>query len=106
MSRLIPTSQELFALIRSKPRVMILFYAAWCPFSRAFLPCFEESASDRDMARVLVDDVKEAADAFRVEVYPTILYFENGSLAKRLDGRAGVGLSESQLQDFISVCRI
>jgi thioredoxin-like negative regulator of GroEL len=105
---LIPSSQELYAVVRSKPKVMILFYAAWCPFSREFLPCFERAAGDGDQGflRVLVDDAEEAADAFGVRVYPTILFFENGTLVKRLDGRAGVGLSEGQLRDFIAACEV
>ena len=106
MSRLIKTASELFGLIRSSPKVMILFYADWCPFSREFLPCFEKADADggRGFLRVLVDDVAEAANAFRVGVYPTILFFEDGALVKRLDGRAGVGLNERQLEDFISAC--
>lgn len=65
MSRLIASSQELFAVVRSEPRVMVLVYADWCFFSRAFLSCFEKAASDRDsdMVRVLVDDARDAADA-------------------------------------------
>ena len=87
---------------------MILFYASWCPFSRGFLPCFEKVAADgdRDTLMVLVDDVEDAADAFGVRVYPTVLFFENGTLSRRLDGRAGIGLNERQLQDFIAVCEV
>lgn len=108
MSRLIASSRELSDLVRSKPKVMVLFYADWCAFSRAFLPCFEAAAADRDpdMVRVLVDDAREAAEAFGVEVYPTVLFFEGGRLVKRLDGRSGLGLDERQLRDFVAACGI
>ena len=40
------------------------------------------------------------ADKYSVEVIPTVLFFENGAVVKRLDGILGVGLSEKQLSEF------
>jgi hypothetical protein len=37
-----------------------------------------------------------------VDVVPTVLVFEKGKVKKRLDGAAGIGLSEKQLLDFVS----
>jgi thioredoxin 1 len=108
MSQLISSPRELKGVIRARPRAMVLFYASWCPFCREFLPHFERAAADRgpDMVRFLVDDAEEDVGAFRIDVYPTVLFFENGKLARRLDGEAGVGLSERQLRDFIAACQL
>jgi hypothetical protein len=39
-----------------------------------------------------------------VKIYPTMLFFENGVVSKRLDGVLGIGLDEKQLVEFISSC--
>jgi hypothetical protein len=41
---------------------------------------------------------------YEVEVFPTVLFFENGAVSKRLDGIPGVGLTEKHLVDFIAAC--
>jgi thioredoxin 1 len=105
-SRLISSSSELAAVVRSQPRALVLLYATWCPFCRDFLPGFERAVAGREMSlvRLCLDDDESAADTYQVEVYPTLLFFENGALASRLDGKLGVGLSERQLQNFIAAC--
>lgn len=94
-------------LIREKERVVGLFYAMWCPFCVRFLAAFEKGVAhgvpgkDANVRFVMVEDVAELEDNYAVEVVPTVLYFENGNLAKRLDGILGVGLNESQLMKFL-----
>ncbi|HOX07529.1 MAG TPA: thioredoxin family protein [Planctomycetota bacterium] len=107
MSRLITSPQELNQVVSSRPRAMVLFYASWCPFCQEFLPYFEKAAvgHGQDMLRFLVDDAEEAIGAFRIDIYPAVLFFESGALTKRLDGRAGIGLSERQLQAFVASCK-
>jgi hypothetical protein len=41
---------------------------------------------------------------YAVEVFPTVLLFENGAVSKRQDGVPRVGLTEKQLVDFIAAC--
>lgn len=53
--------------------------------------------------RVKIDDKASLMEKYSVEVVPTVLLFENGVVTKRLDGVAGVGLTEEQLTDFISI---
>jgi len=50
------------------------------------------------------DDEDTIADQYSVEVYPTVIYFENGSIAKKLDGVRGIGLNEQKLKGFINLC--
>jgi len=108
MSELISGGNVLKKTITAKDKAVILFYASWCPFSRAFLPVFERHAESRAerLLRFLVDDAPEICDAYDVEVYPTVLFFEKGKVVRRLDGVAGRGLDEGRLTEFITSCGV
>ena len=82
---------------------LALFYSPWCPFCTAFLPDFRAQALAHGDAFLLVstDDLPELEDAFSVEVVPTVLRFENGRLASRLDGVLGRGLNSESLKSFL-----
>ena len=98
-------------VIREKERVVAFFYAMWCPFCVRFLPAFEKAVAQNAVPAggnqkgglnfVMVEDVEGLEDNYGVDVVPTVLYFEKGILAKRLDGVLGVGLNESQLMKFL-----
>jgi thioredoxin 1 len=108
MSKLINNEQELDQVLKSKKGVMVLFYASWCPFSRAFLPVFEKQAEGKEdsFCRVATDNMAKCEDDYAIEVVPTVLFFENGQVVKRLDGISGVGLNEKQLKEMINYCKL
>jgi len=103
---LIPTSAELEEIIRTKDRLFVLFYASWCPFSRMFLPVYVEHAESSDPCyrRILVDTDDDLIEKYKIEVYPTVLFFQQGRLVRRLDGTYHVGLNKNQLTDFVVRC--
>jgi len=90
--------------LKSKDRVIVLFYASWCPFSRMFLPIYEKYSHDNvhTCLQVKTDDKASLCEKYSVEVVPTILLFEKGKIKKRLDGVPGLGLKEKQLKDLIN----
>jgi len=47
------------------------------------------------------NDQEKIADQYSVKIYPTMLFFENGVVSKRLAGVLGVGLDEKQL---VAIC--
>jgi thioredoxin 1 len=106
MSREIDGCRELEKALKTEARAMVLFYASWCPFCRAFLPVYEKHAEGRDLVwfRALVDEDIDLCDKYGVEVVPTVVFFENGKVCRRLDGVAGVGLNEKKLQAMIAAC--
>jgi thiol-disulfide isomerase/thioredoxin len=106
MSDLIQNNRDLQKVLQSKGKACVLFYASWCPFSRMFLPVFEKHAQKHgpDFVRVQVDDDERLCDQYSVKVYPSVIYFENGKVSKRLDGVSGVGLDEGQLTGWIAAC--
>jgi thioredoxin 1 len=105
---LIGSEEELEAAIRSRDRLMVLFYASWCPFSQAFLGLFRKHAAAGDpcYARIIVDNGDPLTEKYGIDVFPTVLFFENGKLAKRLDGMYHRGLSQGQLEDFARRCAV
>jgi thiol-disulfide isomerase/thioredoxin len=94
--------------IKSRDRLMVLFYASWCPFSQAFLPTYRKHAAGGEpcYARILVDEGDALTEKYSIEVYPTVLFFEKGTVVGRLDGVYHRGLSKDQLEDFTRRCAV
>ena len=102
---LVNNNHDIIKILRATDRVIALFYASWCPFCVRFLPIFKKHAEKEGRHFVIVQDDQETiADQYSVKVYPTVLFFENGVISKRLDGVSGVGLDEKQLAEFVSLC--
>ena len=99
--------QELASALKEKNKVIALFYASWCPFCSRFLPVFKKQAESKEGRFLLVrDDEESFCDKYSVRIFPTVLFFENGVVAKRLDGEAGTGIQEKQLVEFINSCSL
>jgi thioredoxin-like negative regulator of GroEL len=99
---------ELAAAIASRDKLMVLFYASWCPFSQAFLSTYlrHAAAGDPCYARIVVDDDHPLTDKYDIQVFPTVLFFEKGQMVRRLDGVFHRGLSQGQLEDFARRCAV
>jgi len=88
--------------LNAKDRVIVLFYASWCPFSRRFLPTFRKFAEDktRTCLEIITDDKASLCEKYSIDVVPTVLLFEKGKVKKRLDGVPGAGLQERNLKSL------
>jgi thiol-disulfide isomerase/thioredoxin len=88
--------------VDSKDKAVVLFYATWCPFSRAFLPIFEEysKSNPEECLRVIVDEEPDVCEEYSIEYYPTVIMFKKGKVHKRLDAEPHVGLSKKQLKEL------
>ena len=108
MSKLIKDVEDLEKACASPKGVFVLFYATWCPFSKQFLPVYEKLAQGKGEAfvRFAVDDNEDVCDRHDIEVYPTVLFFKNGKVSKRLDGGYHVGLSERELAGLMEACGV
>ncbi len=98
--------EELEKQLETKDKAFVLFYESWCPFSQRFLPVFNKFAQKqtKECVRVVADYKTRLCDKFAIEVFPTVLFIEKGQVSKRLDGEAGVGLNQKQLDDFAEKC--
>ena len=99
--------EDLEKAIQTRDRLFVLFYASWCPISQAFLPAYADLAVPGDpcYVRILSNDDDAHVEKYGIEVYPTVLYFEKGKLAKRLDGRYLLGLSRKKFETFVGQCQ-
>ncbi len=88
--------------VDSKERAVVLFYATWCPFSRAFLPVFKEYSENNpdECFSVIVDEEPDICEEYEIEYYPTVVMLKKGKVHKRLDAEPHVGLNTKQLRDF------
>ena len=90
--------------LKNRDKVVVLFYASWCPFSQRFLPVFEEYArsNPKICMRVMIDDKPSLCERFSVDHFPTVIIFKSGKIANRLDAEPGMGLNKRQLAEFVS----
>jgi thioredoxin 1 len=88
--------------IRHKDKIIVLFYASWCPFSHRFLPIFEEYAKSnpKECISIIVDDRPDLCEEYSIEYYPTVILFRKGKVYKRLDAQPGIGLNKEQLNEL------
>ena len=100
--------EDFDAAVASRDRLMIMLYAAWCPFSQEFLPIYlaHAAAGDPCYARIIVDDDDPLVERYGISVFPTLLFFEKGQLVRRLDGTYHRGLTHGQLRDFARRCAV
>ncbi len=86
----------------SKDKAVVLFYATWCPFSREFLPIFEEysKSNPEECLSVIVDEEPDVCEEYGIEYYPTVIMFKKGKVHKRVDAEPHVGLNKKQLKEL------
>lgn len=92
------------AAVEKSESVVILFFARWCPFCRAFKPSFEDlaSSSDGDFGEIdISDEDSEYWDKYDIAIVPTLIAFSRGKVTARRDGRSHVGLSKSDLKGLM-----
>jgi len=99
------TKQDLNAELKKNKTVLALFYASWCPYCTRFVPTFDKKAASlgvKNVIHVLLDDYDNPLwDDYDIPAVPTIIFFEDGKVSKRLDGQLCNGLSEGQFKTWI-----
>lgn len=102
----VETRSELEQALAGRERALVLFYSDYCPFCVSFEPAFDAAgdAFQGSFLKACVDGPGALDELFSVDVVPTVLFFSDGRLAKRLDGRLGRGLTAGQLYAFAADC--
>lgn len=96
-------TDEFDEMLRRKKRAYVLFYASWCPFSKKFLPIFEKYSNQtpESCIKIIADNNESLCERYSIEIFPTVILFENGAVSKRLDGKPHFGLEEAQLRELL-----
>jgi thioredoxin 1 len=97
--------QELNVELKKHKNVLALFHSSGCPFCIGFVPAFNKKVAGmgfESVIHVLLDDYDDPMwDDYDIPAVPTIIYFEDGKVCKRLDAQLGRGLSESAFKKWI-----
>jgi thioredoxin 1 len=101
----VDNAEELNVILEKTEKVLVLFYASWCPYCTRFVPIFDKKTvnlNKGNVIHVLLNDFDNPLwDDYSIGAVPTVIFFEKAEVSKRLDGKNGSGLSEKQLEAFL-----
>lgn len=86
------TSTEDFSdIINSNQKVLMEFYASWCPHCKAFYPTLDAASKTLNeegiaVARTEIDTFEQIASAYGIESIPILTFFVNGELVAESAG--------------------
>lgn len=82
-------------------KAVVLFHSTWCPFCVSFKPTFVSGTKDANgytPVECIIDEEENPLwDTYSIDIVPTVIFFDGGKIVKRLDGKAGKGLSAKEL---------
>jgi thiol-disulfide isomerase/thioredoxin len=99
--------EDLDAQLKKHKTVLAVFYSSWCPYCVRFIPSFDKKVADmgfESVIHVILDDYDDPMwDEYDIPAVPTIIFFEDGKVSKRLDAQLGRGLSEGEFKTWITM---
>lgn len=106
MSAPVEVTEESFdRFIRENPRVVVDFWASWCPPCRILSPVVEELAR-KYAGRVVfgklnVDENPSVAERYGIMSIPTLLYFREGKLVDETVGALPAEMIEERIRKLL-----
>lgn len=96
--------EDFAAELGARDRIVMLYYADWCSFSRVFLRAFEAAEPEASVpfARAnLRHPTDPRWNDARIAVVPTVVYYEHGEELERVAAKRGFGLSADDFDQFL-----
>lgn len=97
------TSTENFNdIIQNNAKVLMEFYADWCPHCKAFYPTLNAASTTLNkegivVAQTEIDTFEDLADQYGIQSIPTLVMFENGKVVSESAGSR----DEQAVLDFV-----
>ncbi len=94
-------------ILSSQEKVLVMFYADWCPFCQKFKSIFEASANSPTNSKQkfyesnIDHDDNPLWERFSIDAVPTVIVFEKGKIISRRDAKRGIGLVKSDLDSIL-----
>jgi thioredoxin 1 len=91
-------------VLRCDKKMLVLFYASWCPYCTNFKPLFESmNVNNVEKIEALVDeDENPLWDRFNIQAVPTMIVFEKGKIVDRRDAKKHIGLTKADMESIIT----
>ena len=81
-------SQQLQALIEKKEKILVDFWAPWCPHCQKINPAYDLLADEQQgklpVVKLDMDESDSLWEELRVELIPTIRLYENGESVRQI----------------------
>lgn len=93
-------------LLSEGKRILVMFYADWCPFCQKFKLTFEsfDNTSDKKIkfyAHMINDDDDPLWDRFSINAVPTLIAFDGNEIISRRDSKMGIGLNKTDIDSIL-----
>lgn len=90
-------------IVSSGKRVMIEFYATWCPHCQRMMPIVDQikelTTGSAEIYQFDIDKNQETADQLDVQSIPTFIVYDNGKEVWRHSGEINAELLLSKIQN-------
>lgn len=91
-------------ILDSTEPILVDFFATWCGPCNMLSPILENISNTRadfNIAKVNIDELRDLAIDYEVEVVPTLLIFKNGKVVGRIEGL----VSEEEIVNKVQECK-
>ncbi len=91
-------------VLDSKEPILVDFFATWCGPCNMLSPILENISNTRadfNIAKVNIDELRDLAIDYEVEVVPTLLILKNGKVVGRIEGL----VSEEEIVNKVQECK-